>query len=876
MNYMQMGLEQLEQGIIILAKDHTIQYTNKALEQLFKFNREDVLGLTMEEAFPDTPDNIRIITKSLMLEKEHSLHFHPILLRDLDIHVSVETKLLEENGEYHGIMAIFTDNTIQVEFNKEQKKKSDIWKINFDTIFHHAGDAMVLLDFKQSMPRYLDVNPKMLDLLGYTRDEFLTLGVFDFLHPDSFDLTMEVYNSLKNKGTANIQCKYLTKQKEAIHVDVTFTKYMTEEIRLLMIVRDISHQQAIHTGLKEALTFDETLLDSLQMCMTVIEDGYVKLSNQKSYDLFKVDRLENSFIGKPALTWLNTISPQMVDSDGTVEKAVSIMEFQELVKNWEVELQDNKWLSVDYFPMVLSSGQVIHVWVGTDITERKRDEQKLREAHYIEAKLINSLQEGILLIKNDMIELVSDSFSTYYPFEEELSFRNKPIKEFYKQLFRIVKHPGTVMTKIQAILQENELVTGQELELINGSFVEYDFIPFMLQDDIQARLWVFRDITKSKKTMESLEEATRIAEKANQSKNLLLSQISHDLRTPLNSILGYAQLLTLDHSLNEEVKMQLDKIHHSSQLLNGLIQDILDFTMLESGQVKMEPQSLAVGKTVDDVAHIAQGLARSKKIDFIVEKKDTEGFVEADPIRLSQILLNLISNAIKYNRQGGTVTLRVANENSRITYYIIDNGIGISSDHLDYVNQPFFRVKGQSTEEGTGLGLAIVEKLTTNMNGVFGIESELGEGTTVWVSFPVGECDGNCMVQPGTGEQKGSGFRALYIEDTQMNIEVMKGMLQSIARLELITAKEGLKGLELASSEKIDFILLDLGLPDMDGMDVLRKLKANPCTKAIPVIIVTANSLDEIKEEAMLLGAYDYITKPIELNKLRELVLQLK
>ncbi|MBT2693634.1 PAS domain-containing sensor histidine kinase [Bacillus sp. ISL-55] len=876
MNFLQMGLEGLEQGIIIISKDHSIQYINQAFERLLKTNREDVIGKTMLEAFPKAPEDIRIITRSLVLKKEHSLHFHPILLRDLNIHVSVETKLLENQGEFQGVMAIFTDKTLQVELAQEHQKKTDSWKMHFETILHHAGDAMFLVDFDKSMPKFIEVNQKMLEVLGYSRDEFLALNVFDLLHPDSYDITIEVYHSLKEKGTATIQCQYLTKEKSAVHVHVTFTKYMTDEIRLLVIVRDISLQQAIHTGLKEALTFDETLLDSLQMCMTVIEDDYVKLSNQKSYELFEVSRQENSFIGQSSLVWLERISRRMVDGEGAIRQAVSIMEGHELVKDWEIELFNNKYLSVDYIPLHLNSSKRIHIWVGTDITERKRDEQKLRDAHHIETKLINSLQEGILLIKNDTIELVSESLSAYYPFEKEISFKQRHIKEFYKHLLQIVKYPHSEMKKIQTIVQQNELVTGQELELVNGAFIEYDFIPFVLQDETQARLWVFRDITKSKKTMESLEEATRSAEKANQSKNLLLSQISHDLRTPLNSILGYSQLLTLDQSINENVRLQLERIHYSAQLLNGLIQDILDFTMLETGHVKTELQSLSVGKSINDVTHIAQGLAASKKINFKVEKLNLDGFVEADPIRLTQILLNLISNAIKYNSPGGSVILKVTKENDTITYTIIDDGIGIEQEHLEYIKQPFYRVKGQSTEDGSGLGLAIVEKLTRNMNGSFGIESKLGKGTTVWVRFPVKECDGQCDNRPFSLNQEESSLKVLYIEDTQMNIEVMRGMLESITNVQLLTAKEGKHGLKLAEETQVNFILLDLGLPDIDGMEVLRELKGKPQTKDIPIIIVTANSLEEIKEEAMRSGASDYITKPIELAKIREVVNQFK
>lgn len=244
----------------------------------------------------------------------------------------------------------------------------------------------------------------------------------------------------------------------------------------------------------------------------------------------------------------------------------------------------------------------------------------------------------------------------------------------------------------------------------------------------------------------------------------------------------------------------------------------------------------------------------------------------ADSTRVNQILINLLANAIKYNHEGGKVILRSIVEESNLTFHIIDNGIGMSEDQLSFIFTPFYRVKSQTRSEGVGLGLPIVAKLTELMNGTYGVKSQLGIGTNIWVTLPLD----NRHCSSTEAEKVNRALTVLYIEDNQMNLEVMEAMLEEVTKVNLIVAINGQQGFESAVEKNPDLILLDLGLPDMEGSDVLRSLKQDKRTAPIPVVIVTANAMTEDKQRVIEMGASAYVEKPIDFQLLKSLMLKFK
>jgi len=384
------------------------------------------------------------------------------------------------------------------------------------------------------------------------------------------------------------------------------------------------------------------------------------------------------------------------------------------------------------------------------------------------------------------------------------------------------------------------------------------------------------DITARKETEEALRLAKREADAANQAKNEFLSRMSHELRTPLNAVLGFGQLLELD-DLSEEHRASVGHIVRAGRHLLELINEILDISRIEAGQfaVSLEPVPL------HEVAREAAALIRPLAVELGVRVEclvADDGYVLADRKRLEQVLLNLGSNAVKYNRAGGSVWITAtAAADGRRRILVADTGPGIDPTMIPRLFRPFERLSTAPTAvEGTGLGLALSKRLVDAMGGTIGVDSRPGEGSTFWVELPL------AVVPPARPrrearkhlEARGSDARltVLYIEDNLPNLELIQGVLTHRPAVRLISAMQGQLGLDLAREHRPGLILLDLHLPDLPGDEVLRRLRADPRTRGIPVVVISADVTPGQIDRMLGAGVAAYLTKPIDVRRLIELV----
>ncbi|GAE26738.1 sensory box histidine kinase/response regulator [Halalkalibacter wakoensis JCM 9140] len=381
---------------------------------------------------------------------------------------------------------------------------------------------------------------------------------------------------------------------------------------------------------------------------------------------------------------------------------------------------------------------------------------------------------------------------------------------------------------------------------------------------------------RQKEREKFLDLARENAEKANIEKSAFLSQMSHDLRTPLNTIQGYIQVIQMNEN-DAELQWKINRIYQASEQLLKLIEEILDFTVIDSGKVNLNKELI---KLKSFLHNCVDSILETPKhdIQLHLEKIPDDFYVEADPVRLNQIIMNLLTNAIKYNQPFGVVNIFCSfNEYSNeIQIHIKDNGIGIEQKELDLIFEPFYRSKRTMDNwEGTGLGLAIVAQLTKRMNGTYGVTSEIGKGSTFWVSFKKVKPNQSYELESTNSKKDtdvlGTGvFKILYIEDNQENRDVMAVMLQSMDHhIDLTFASTGEEGINKVFEDKSHLVLLDLNLPDINGFDVLNKLKSNPITKEIPVVAVSADALESTIKRALLDGCAAYVTKPVDFKELR-------
>lgn len=383
---------------------------------------------------------------------------------------------------------------------------------------------------------------------------------------------------------------------------------------------------------------------------------------------------------------------------------------------------------------------------------------------------------------------------------------------------------------------------------------------------------------------EELRSTQKSAEQANKAKSEFISRISHELRTPMNSILGFSQLLETDHSepLSERQQEFVAHILGAGQHLLILIDEVLDLSRIESGRMQLFMEMVDPGEVLQECVHLIQPLAEKHRVILEVrETPKTVPAVRADRTRLKQILLNLMSNAVKYNHAGGRAMVmcdEVSDEVIRIS--VTDTGPGLPEGRKDEVFEPFARLGAERSEvEGTGIGLSITKRLVELMGGTLGVQSTPGEGSTFWVALErdlrpatlEGESEIQATVTLGSHTEPNP-CKVLYIEDDPASLALMRAALRRPLGAVLLDAPNAELGLGLAQSKRPDVILMDINLPGMDGIEVLTTLKSDKATRAIPVIAVSAGAMPREIERGRAAGFFDYLTKPVNLAKLNSTI----
>jgi PAS domain S-box-containing protein len=386
---------------------------------------------------------------------------------------------------------------------------------------------------------------------------------------------------------------------------------------------------------------------------------------------------------------------------------------------------------------------------------------------------------------------------------------------------------------------------------------------------------IARNVTDRKGVEGMLQEAKEEAERANRAKSEFLSRMSHELRTPLNAILGFGQLLEMDELESEEQRESVDHIMKAGRHLLALVDEVLDIARIEAGRLAMTIEPVNVKDVLDEAWDLVRPRAAQRMVQRAGDSRVCHRYVRADRQRLKQILLNLISNAVKYTPEGSVVRLACEEHGrGRLRIHVRDNGRGIPPEKQALLFKPFERLGAEASGiEGTGIGLALSKGLVEAMDGTIGVTSEIGNGATFWVELPLDSATiphEEPVAAPAAGEPvyNGRPRTILYIEDNPSNFELVKRILARHPEFRLLSsAIQGGLGLELAAEHRPDLILLDLNLPDMSGEEVLRRLRADPQVAQIPVVVITAGASKGQREKLLAVGADAYLAKPLDVEQ---------
>ncbi len=395
--------------------------------------------------------------------------------------------------------------------------------------------------------------------------------------------------------------------------------------------------------------------------------------------------------------------------------------------------------------------------------------------------------------------------------------------------------------------------------------------------EIIGYLLIGTDNSVRKRVAVELNLAMAAAEKANRAKTDFISSMSHELRTPLNAILGFAQVMESGSPPPTVTqKRNLDQILKAGWYLLELINEVLDLALIESGKATLSREPVSLGEVLLECRAMIEPQARKRAIGMTFPRFEHPQFINADRTRIKQVLINLLFNAIKYNRQGGSVTVACAPltpQSMRIT--IRDTGAGLSKKELAQLFQPFNRLgKEGGTEEGTGIGLVVTKRLVELMGGAIGADSEVGVGSAFWIDLTVASApqlavaEPESVAPPRAPVPAGTPLRTLlYVEDNPANLELVEQLVARRSDLRLLSAADGKVGIEYARAYQPDLILMDINLPGMSGIEAMHILRADPLTAHIPIIALSANAVPRDIQKGIEAGFFNYLTKPIKVNQ---------
>ena len=532
-----------------------------------------------------------------------------------------------------------------------------------------------------------------------------------------------------------------------------------------------------------------------------------------------------------------------------------------------------------------------YLLIGTDNTARKQVEaeqkkldQRLRDQQFYTRSLIESNIDA--LMTTDPSGIITDVNKQM----EALTgcTRDELIGAPFKDCFT---DPERAETAIKLVLSDQK-VTDYELTACarNGKRTDVSYNATTFFDRNRTLQGVFaaaRDVTERKRNEQALQEtnvelesAKSVAEKANLAKSNFLSSMSHELRSPLNAILGFAQLMESETPRPTPSQSEsIVQIQHAGWYLLELINEVLDLAMIESGRLSLSPEPVLLGEVMLECRAMIEPQAHRRGITMIFPQLDTPYFAVADRTRVKQIFINLLSNAIKYNREKGTVTVVMdftATSPNRIRVSVSDTGEGLPPEKLTQLFQSFNRLgRETSTEEGTGIGLVVSKRLVELMGGTIGVESTVGVGTVLWIELlateaPQGSFETHKpqIVEPTAAPADVGVYTVLYVEDSPANQDLVAKLIARRPDMRLLTAVNAVLGIELAHSAHPDVILMDIHLPGISGIEALRILREDPATKDIPVVALSANAIPEDIKKGLETGFFRYLTKPVKLTEL--------
>lgn len=559
-----------------------------------------------------------------------------------------------------------------------------------------------------------------------------------------------------------------------------------------------------------------------------------------------------------------------------------IVQYEHRVKNHT--LAPVRWVRWIHRALFNERGEIAEFQaVGFDTTEIHNKTVELLEKETIFSQVLEHTSDYLSVYKYKDEGLYLESFNQSSGKSKNITpnhFLGMKIEDLIDPQNKetVLKHYDRCL-KNKTIVMFDEEVPGPT----GSRFLSNTLVPIMDDDQQVIRIvTISKDISKLKRTEIALRDEKHNAESANRAKSDFLASMSHELRTPLNVIMGMSQLLTRS-KIEPQHKKLVESISRSSKVLLSLIEDVLDLSRIEAGKIHFDMKPFSLSLLTHDVIQSFETLANEKKIKLTIDEDfDTDLILLGDQVRIKQILINLLGNAMKFT-ENGSVNLKVqvfsqlSSAPSSIYFEVRDTGIGIEEESFGKIFKRFSQADSGSARKfgGTGLGLSISKQLVELMNGTIGFESKKGEGSTFWFQVQLQKATKiEHERELGLSNFDLRGTKILAVDDSSESLKVLELMLKD-AGGEVFTAGNGAEALEIVMKHKLDLVLMDMQMPEMDGLETTQKLRhINESTKNLPVIALTANAMPGDREKCLGSGMNDYATKPVQMNVLHSMIIK--
>ena len=788
-------------------------------------------------------------------------------------------------GGHPAVLAVVNDVTERRRTERALRES----EATFSGAFTHSpiGTALVSPE-----GRWLRINPAFCQLIGYSEAELLDRTFQDITHPEDLEIGRDKLLHGSEDGTPVLlfETRYLHADGHVINVLINSTLVRNqngEPSHWVTQIQDITERQRAEAELRWKTAFLEAQVNSSSDGIVVSNsEPRLLLQNQRSIDLWQIPAPlagMNMSVNAERFQWITEMT---TDPERFREKLLHLLTHPDETSHDEVALKNGTVLDFYTAPVLGQDGTYYgRIWTYRDITERKRIEESLRESEARYAQIAANIPGMVyqLVLRPDgglLLPFASRGCIDLYGLEfEELQRRavaglypvHPDDKESLLQTMatsaatlepwnwqgRILRHPTGEIRYIQE--------ASKPTRKPNGDIV-WDGLIF--------------DVTDRKQAEENL-RAKEEAERTNQEKSKFLSRMSHELRTPLNAILGFGQVLEFS-DLKEQDAQALGYILKGGQHLLSLIDEVLDLSRVESGEMRLELSSVDAVALTRECTSLLARLMEARRLRCTVKKPPGGALLWCDRQRLRQMLLNLLSNAIKYNREGGKITVSFEPvPGGRLRLNVTDTGPGIAPGDIARLFVPFERLQHESGGvEGTGLGLVVSRRIAEAMDGAVDVTSEVGRGSTFWIELPLaatppaprrgsGDAPGATAPRPPTPKNAA----LLYIEDNLSNLQVMEMVVErQRPGWRFLSARDGQEGWEQARQRLPAAILLDLQLPGISGEEVLKRLRGDSATRAIPVIVLSADATAHSRDRLLALGATEYVSKPFQVTALLALL----